>query len=173
MTIPNMLTIFRMLLVPVFAFLFLSDMKLQAILVFALAGITDVLDGWVARRFKMESDIGKLLDPLADKMMTLCVVGVLAYAGHLPSWIIIVFAVKEIVMIIGSSILYRKEIIVQSNVFGKLATVFFYAAVFILYFSPGVGVIVMFFAAAVSVLSLLNYVVVYKRQGRSEEGDRL
>ncbi|KDR96663.1 CDP-diacylglycerol--glycerol-3-phosphate 3-phosphatidyltransferase [Peptoclostridium litorale DSM 5388] len=170
MTIPNMLTIFRMLLVPVFAFLFLSDMKLQAMLVFALAGITDVLDGWVARKFEMESDIGKLLDPLADKMMTLCVVGVLAYVGYLPNWIIIVFVAKEVIMIIGSSMLYKKEVVVQSNIFGKLATVFFYAAVFTLYFSPGIGLVIMYIAAVASVLALLNYIVVYKRHGEKFGG---
>lgn len=170
MTIPNMLTIFRMLLVPVFAFLFLSDMKLQAILVFALAGLTDVLDGWVARKFKMESDIGKLLDPLADKMMALCVVGVLVYAGYLPYWIIVAFAAKEIFMIIGSYALYKKEVVVKSNIFGKLATVFFYAAVFALYFSRGIGVIMMYFAVIVSVLALLNYIAVYKRHGEKLGG---
>lgn len=164
MTIPNMITIFRMLLVPAFAFLFLSDMQVQAILVFALAGITDVLDGWVARKFNMESDIGKLLDPLADKMMALCVVGVLVYAGYLPHCIIIAFAAKEIFMIAGSYVLYKKKVVVKSNVFGKSATVFFYAAVFILYFSRNMGVVMMYFAVIVSILALLNYVVVYRKE---------
>ena len=66
--IPNMLGYFRLLLIPVFAMLYLKEQYLQAGLVAVLSGLSDVLDGWVARKFNQITELGKVLDPMADKL---------------------------------------------------------------------------------------------------------
>ncbi|MBR2181146.1 MAG: CDP-alcohol phosphatidyltransferase family protein, partial [Oscillospiraceae bacterium] len=91
MNIPNLLSIFRMCLVPVFVVVFFSDSPhayAYAAGVYALAGITDVLDGIIARKFNLITKLGKILDPLADKMMTITVFVCISIAGLIPWWII-------------------------------------------------------------------------------------
>lgn len=134
MTLPNILTVFRIVLIPVFVFFFFSEVPnnlTYAFLVFFIAGITDVLDGYIARKYHLVSDLGKVLDPLADKMMLLAVLICLATTNLVPLWVLLLIMLKEIVMISGGIYLYFSniKIIIPSNHFGKLGTVLFYLAI--------------------------------------------
>lgn len=134
--IPNYLSVFRILLIPVFVYLFLYDGyegMLWGGAVFVFAGITDVVDGFLARKFKWITNIGKLLDPLADKMMQIAAIICLYIRQLIPGWLIITIIVKELLMIAGATlILKRGNIYVHSNWYGKLGTTVFYAFVVII-----------------------------------------
>lgn len=134
MSIPNILTIFRIFLIPIFITLFFAETDnnlTYAFIVFFIAGITDILDGYIARRFNMVSDIGKVLDPLADKMMLISVLICLASIKLIPIWLLIIVMLKELTMVYGGIYLYfsNTKIIIPSNKFGKLATIAFYLAI--------------------------------------------
>lgn len=122
--IPNVLTVFRLLLIPVFVWGFLCwENLILAAGIFLLAGLTDVLDGYLARKYNWTTDAGKLLDPLADKGMQTAVLICLAFADILPFWLAICLLLKDTLMIVVASLLLRrKRIYVQANWYGKLAT---------------------------------------------------
>lgn len=134
MNIPNMLSILRLFLVPVFilVFLFEGDQKTAAAIVFIIASTTDVLDGYIARKYNMSTKTGQLLDPLADKLMQIAVVVSLLCAKMVPLWFVLVLASKELLMILGGFFLYTKKTFVKSNVFGKANTVIMFCAMVIL-----------------------------------------
>lgn len=131
--IPNILTTARLILVPIFAYLILGTQNLTAAaIVLILSGITDIVDGYIARRFHMVSNFGKVYDPFVDKLMQITAVVCLALTEIIPTWIIVIVLSKEIAMIVIGGILYLKKIVVYSNWYGKAATVIFYAIIFIL-----------------------------------------
>ena len=126
--IPNILTLFRILLVPVFIYLFhISKEHGLAVAVFLLAGLTDVLDGFLARHYNWTSNIGKILDPFADKCMQVSALICLGQSGFVSWWIVSVLVFKELVLFIGALFALKKErVYVQSNWYGKAGTVAFY-----------------------------------------------
>lgn len=134
MNIPNMLTVLRLFLVPVFilVFLFEGDQKTAAAIVFIIASTTDVLDGYIARKYNMSTKTGQLLDPLADKLMQIAVVVSLLCAKMVPLWFVLILASKELLMILGGFFLYTKKNFVRSNIFGKANTVVMFCAMVIL-----------------------------------------
>lgn len=127
--VPNILTIIRFCLIPIIVILLLNGSYIGAIIVFSISGITDILDGTIARKFNFISDFGKLMDPLADKLTQLSMLFVLTTKHIIPLWIIIVVAVKEFLMVCGASFLYGRELVVSSKWYGKVATVLFYVAI--------------------------------------------
>lgn len=137
--IPNILTTGRLVLVPIFAYLVLGAKNLPAAaLVFVLSGITDVVDGYIARRFNMVSNFGKVYDPFVDKLMQITAVVCLAIAKIIPIWIIVVVLVKELAMIVIGGVLYLKKIVVYSHWYGKAATVIFYTIIFVMILWQGI-----------------------------------
>lgn len=128
--IPNLLSAIRLILVGVFVVLFESDNLTAAMTVFVFAGFTDVTDGFLARRFGWESNIGRLLDPLADKLMQCTVLICLAMHGILPMWFVIPYMIKEAAMLLGGIfMLKKKDVVVKSRWYGKATCVFFYAVI--------------------------------------------
>ena len=129
--IPNILTICRILLIPCIIVMLIQEKYDIAIILFISSGITDILDGYVARKFNIVSDIGKLLDPFADKITQISILIFLSLNEMIPIWILLIVLFKEFMMIAGASFLYGREHIVDSKWYGKLSTVIFYiAAVF-------------------------------------------
>ena len=127
--VPNLLTMLRFVLIP---FIFINIMKenyISAFIVLTISGITDILDGFIARKFNFITDFGKLIDPLADKSTQICVLLALALKNIVPLWILLIVFLKEVIMIAGASFLYGKELVVSSKWYGKLATVIFYVAI--------------------------------------------
>lgn len=127
--VPNLLTMLRFVLIP---FIFLEIMKENYICTFiilTISGISDILDGYIARKFNFITDFGKLIDPLSDKATQVCVLLALALKCIVPLWILLIVFLKEVIMIAGASFLYGKELVVSSKWYGKLATVIFYIAI--------------------------------------------
>ncbi len=140
--LPNILSVIRLCMVPVFVILFLNGNIPAAVIVFILAGATDVLDGYIARRFNCTSTLGKVLDPLADKLLQLSAFLCLWYRDYVPFWMPLIYFAKELATAIGALVIFRKtKFVVKSNFFGKLATVLVFGAVFVIsLFSEQIGV---------------------------------
>lgn len=162
--IPNILTTVRLILVPVFAyFLIGAQNSTAAIIAFVLSGITDIVDGYVARHYNMITNFGKVYDPLVDKLMQITVVICLVVEKIIPVWLLVFVMVKEVTMIIIGGILYLRKIVVSSNWSGKVATVVFYAAVITMIIwkhIPAYGEIIVFSIMVASmVLAAVCYVI--------------
>ena len=129
--IPNILTILRFLLIPIILYFIFVENYTLAFIFFTLSGITDVVDGFIARKFNLISNFGKLMDPLADKLTQISVLASLVKVDIIPFWILVIVILKELIMVIGASFLYGKDVVVYSKWYGKLATVLFYLAIVI------------------------------------------
>ena len=135
--IPNILSAFRIMLVPVFIYLFFvcyEDRIYVPLCVFLLAGLTDIADGYLARRNNWITNLGKLLDPLADKLMQ-CSVLVCFAIKNAAMWCLAgMFIVKELFMICGAIVVLKKiKVTVKSHWYGKITTTFFYAIVLLVF----------------------------------------
>ena len=133
-TIPNVLTIIRIILIPVFVVLFFKGEKIAALCVFCAASLTDMLDGYLARKLNQITDFGKLFDPLADKLMVLTAMVCQTFWGPLPPVAVIIVAAKELVMVLGGVFMLSKDVVVYSNYFGKAAQVGFIASLILSFF---------------------------------------
>lgn len=128
--IPNILTIIRFILIPFIFTSVVNEDFLATIVIFTISAITDMLDGYIARKYNYITDIGKLIDPLADKLTQMSLLLSLAILKILPWWIFAIVFIKECVMIIAASLMYKKDdVVVYSKWYGKLATVLFYLAI--------------------------------------------
>lgn len=127
--IPNILTIIRFLLIPVILVAIFANNYLLAFVIFTISGLTDILDGFIARKFNLISNFGKLMDPLADKLTQIALLCALTIKSIIPIWILIIVLLKELIMVTGASFLYGKNVVVYSRWYGKLATVLFYIAI--------------------------------------------
>ncbi len=127
--VPNTLTIIRFLLIPIIVISIFSGNYIVAFIFFTISGITDIADGFIARKFNLISNFGKLMDPLADKLTQICTIASLTLNNIIPIWILSIVLLKELIMIAGASFLYGKDVVVYSKWYGKLATVLFYVAI--------------------------------------------
>ncbi len=127
--IPNILTVLRFFLIPFIILSLVNDEYIAAIIILTLSGLTDVLDGAIARKFNIITNFGKLIDPLADKITQISILGTLVLKNIIPLWILVIVLVKEAAMVAGASFLYGKELVVSSKWYGKAATVLFYLAI--------------------------------------------
>jgi len=129
--VPNILTIVRFLLIPFIVFYIFTNNYLLAFVFFTISAITDIADGFIARKFNLISNFGKLMDPLADKLTQIATLASLVLTDIIPIWILLVVLLKEFIMICGASFLYGKDVVVYSRWYGKLATVLLYFAIVI------------------------------------------
>ncbi len=127
--IPNIISAFRLLLVGVFAYCFFKAKYALCIAIYLTAFFSDLLDGYLARRNNWITDVGKVLDPLADKLMLLTAMACFYIGGWLPLYMLVVVAAKELVMLLGGALLFKRGVVVCADWFGKSATGFFTASV--------------------------------------------
>lgn len=133
-TIPNALSVLRILLIPVFAVLFVKDHVLAAVIVMAFAAFTDLLDGKIARKFNQISALGKILDPIADKMSQIAIVIILMikYSDSALKYLLAFFIAKELLMLIaGAFMLSTGKRPVAAEKWGKWATTVFYVSMIV------------------------------------------
>lgn len=137
LNVPNILSIIRLCMVPLYVIVYFSGMEhahLWAVVVYALASITDGLDGYLARKNNCITNLGKVLDPLGDKMLTSAVLICLLIDKIIPGWLVLIVLAKEALMGIGGLVIHRraKVEIPPSNYIGKTATVLFFVTCAIL-----------------------------------------
>jgi cardiolipin synthase (CMP-forming) len=104
LTIPNFITIARLLGVPLIVWLMIADRFVEATILFILAGLSDAADGFIAKRFGAASELGAYLDPIADKALLVSIYVTLGFAGHLPVWLVIAVVSRDI-LIVGAVVL--------------------------------------------------------------------
>jgi cardiolipin synthase len=164
MTLATWFTLLRLVLVPVFAIAFFNTGaagRWWAAGALALAGLTDIVDGRLARMRREESLAGRLLDPLADKLVILTGIGSLVLAGYVRPWIAWVLVLKETLLVAGGAFFYllRREML-PANWVGKTASVLLYAGIFTSLLLPGLPALsepVILAGLAFSVAAGLNY----------------
>ncbi|NLZ50039.1 MAG: CDP-diacylglycerol--glycerol-3-phosphate 3-phosphatidyltransferase [Clostridiales bacterium] len=171
MNIPNILTLFRLFLIPVFVLFFFSSIDnnlVIAISIFLLAGATDVLDGYIARKYNLVTKWGMVIDPLADKLMLLTVLICLSIKGYIPLLIVILVAMKDSLMIISGLFLFKKDTVIPANIFGKASTFLFYLSIFILPINKPIANIAIKIAVVSAFVALINYSIIYLKNRKLE-----
>lgn len=169
--LPNILSVFRICLVPAFVAAYVLDggeIKYYAIGIFIVANLSDVLDGYIARRFNAQTEIGKVLDPLGDKLITFAALICIASQYRVLIWAVCVFFIKEVLMGIGG-LLIRKRAKIElppSHWLGKAATVTFFVVCLVLltfshYIPDSIAVIMMAAAVALALVAFINYLRMY------------
>lgn len=167
-TLPNLLSLLRLLMIPLIVMLYRSGKFAAAAGMVVISGLTDVADGIIAREFGLVSDLGKILDPVADKLTQAALIFCLISRYDRMRWLLVLFAVKEIVMVIsGIAVIRKKDMVNSAQWFGKLATFVIYAVMFLLFLFPGIperaadGMILG--CIAVILLSWTKYLAFYRR----------
>lgn len=180
--IPNILTVARFFLIPFIIYFIAVDRYVLAFIFLTISGLTDILDGIIARKFNFITNFGKLIDPLADKATQISVLITLTFKDIIPFWMIVIVALKEATMIAGASFLYGKELVVSSKWYGKLSTVLFYVAIVcsfgIKYWNtiaeypansvaplPQFDMWIYYLAIAATIFSLIMYYITFYKQG--------
>ncbi len=169
--VPNILTIIRFIFIPFIIISISLNNYLVALILFTLSSFSDVLDGYIARKFNAITDFGKLMDPLADKLTQLSTLISLYIKKIIPLWIVLVLIAKELVLISGASFLYGKQLVVSSKWYGKLSTVLLYIAVvsslIINIFDISIHFDVYIYALAVclAICALLGYIDHFYKKG--------
>ncbi len=162
-TLPNLLTIFRILLVPVLVVVLLSEIfesDWPAAAVFALASVTDVADGYLARRYETESNFGKLWDPLADKLLVTAALISLVSLDRLEAWVAMVIISREFAVTGLRQVAVEQGHVIAASAAGKLKTAFQVALVLVLIVVNGTPLAVellIYATVAITVLSGAGY----------------
>lgn len=161
--IPNILTILRFFLIPFILYFLVHDEFILAIVFLILSGLTDILDGAIARKFNFITNFGKLIDPLADKFTQLSILWMLVSKNIIPLWILVIVLLKEATMVAGASFLYGKELVVSSKWYGKASTVLFYLAIALsmifrdLHIQTSIDLFIYYIAVTMTIFSLVMY----------------
>ena len=162
--VPNVLTMVRMALIPVYWALMLKGLKMYALIVYIAASLTDLADGYIARKYNLITDFGKLMDPLADKLLVLSVMLSLAIKGFVPWAPLIILLCKEGLMVLGGVVLLKKGVVVYAEKIGKLAQTFVVSSLLLSFFQPEfanlgfpVHLILLWIAVALTLSALVFY----------------
>jgi cardiolipin synthase len=178
MNIPNLLSILRLIMIPFFAltFFIISPQVAGIILITSIA--TDILDGYIARKYDMVTYLGMILDPLADKLMqaTVCLCIGVRYSIYtqykIIIWLPVVFVLKELFMMIGAYVVMRSgRKVVPSKWYGKLAAVVFFAiTTAIIFFSPPpfITIILLLIAALFMFFAFVMYIPIFIRINKGD-----
>jgi cardiolipin synthase len=169
LNIPNIITLGRLMAVPVTVWLILNNFILSAFGLFVIAGVSDAIDGYLAKRWDQVTEIGKHLDPLADKALLVSIYITLGVQGHLESWLVILVVFRD-VMIVGAVILYQtmiRKLEVNPLIISKINTVAQIILAALVMGSKGLDVDVgLFFELMIGIVTLttltsgLSYLVV-------------
>ncbi len=180
-TLPNVLTALRLLAVPVMVWAFVQDHGAEgrwrwiALGLFVVAGLTDLLDGYLARRWEVVTSFGKLADPIADKVLGVAALSMLAWAGEVPWWPIAVIVVREVAVTLGR-LAVASSVVIAASAGGKAKTLGLNLAIG-LFLLPGmptwvdtVALWVLIAAVALAVVSGVDYAgrIVRARRGTAD-----
>ena len=165
LTIPNLLSLFRLCLIPVIVWLYCGkEWYGAAIGVLILSGISDVVDGWIARKFNMVSDFGKVLDPLADKLTQGTLLICLLFRYPMMWAVIAVFALREVVMLIlGGIVIQKKDMVSGARWHGKANTVVIYTVTMLLILFPKIPLAAVNGMLLLCMITMITSLILYAR----------
>lgn len=160
MNIPNILTTIRFFLVPIFYFVYTSSLDNRftlAIAIFVISGLTDILDGQIARRYNLITKWGTILDPVADKLMVITVLFCLSKDGIFPKWVFFFILAKEVIMVAGGVNLLRYKEYIPAKYYGKITTFLIYSGVVSTLFNKRLGTFILYAAIAMAIYAFYKY----------------
>lgn len=161
---PNLLTMCRFLLIPLYLLVFEAGHIRTAFLILLLAGFTDVLDGYIARSRNLVTQLGSMLDPLADKSMMITVILSLVFSGMISWQAAAAMFLRDAGMIVGSAILhFRGKQTVPANAMGKLTTVLYYIAIMLIIFGFPYAHVYLWLVISISFLTSIIYIYQFNR----------
>lgn len=165
LTLPNILSYIRIALVPVFIVLFFNAPNLYyALSIYLIASLTDVADGFIARKYNLITKLGKVLDPLADKMLKLATLICFVVANAIPLWFLITMTIFDLSLIVAASILLNKNIVIKSNYVGKAGTAIISLGVLLTFFSKqlnNINLYVLYVGLFIVFCSCISYLLTY------------
>ncbi len=175
MNLPNKLTVARVCMVPLFMIALLMNTegsRIVATVLFALASLTDMLDGQIARKYHLITNFGKLMDPLADKILTAAAMVCLVELGDLAAWIVVIVLFREYAITGLRSVAASENIVIAAGIWGKVKTVCQMFALMLLMLKPQIvalcgvdlGLLLMYVALILTVYSGVDYVVKLNKQ---------
>lgn len=158
--VPNALTLVRILLLPVVVWRFVLGDTTGALIVYMTAMLTDALDGIIARKTNQITALGKLLDPIADKLSLVTLLGLFVSAGEIPLWVLAIILFKEVMMVIGGGVALKHGIVVYALPIGKITTVTFVLSMLARFLSmPSLADILLWISVALSMVALVWYAI--------------
>ena len=175
MNIPNLLTIGRMMLVPFFMVALLMNTqgtRLAATVIFIIASMTDWLDGYLARKNNQITNFGKIMDPLADKVLTAAAMICLVQLGDVPAWVVVLILFREYAITGLRSVAAAEGVVIAASIWGKVKTTVQMIALILLMLNPqlevilgfNLGIIVLYVALILTLYSGLDYLLKLKNQ---------
>ncbi len=183
MTLPNKLTLLRILIIPIMLILYyipyftdtivFSDVTLLYILLaalFAIASITDFLDGHIARSRNLVTTFGKFADPLADKMLTFTAMAIFVADGYMPMWVLVIILIREFMVSGLRMVLADKQVVIAAAKMGKYKTAFTMVALIVMFFSAShtavyiTGQVLMYIALVLTIISGLEYLLKNRKE---------
>lgn len=169
LNVPNVLTLARIAALPFVIWRFMAGDRYGALALYVLVVLTDVVDGFIARKYNKITNFGKLMDPLADKLLLLTMLVLFCLEGTLPTWVVVLVLVKELAMITGGCYALYRGIVVHALPIGKAATVAFALAVISLLLGWGkVGQVLMSIAVVLMLCAMVYYLYNLLRMMGSE-----
>ena len=166
-TIPNIMGYFRILMIPVFLYLYYhaetSKEYIISFVVLSISFLTDMFDGKIARKFNMVTDLGKMLDPIADKLTQWAMAIAISFRIPMMIYFVVLFAVKEFYMgVMGLCIIKKYHKVNMSQMFGKVSTVLIDIGVLVLLFFTGMSVqtanVIIYCMMLIVVLAWIGYI---------------
>ena len=123
MNIANKLTLLRIIMIPIFMFLVLEGLSFWAFVVFAIASLTDFLDGYLARKYNLITNFGKFMDPLADKLLVTSALICFVQLGMVNAWVVVIILSREFIVSIFRAIAAAEGIVIAASWWGKAKTI--------------------------------------------------
>ncbi len=170
MNLPNKLTLFRVVLIPFFVAILMTDLmgdksRWIALVIFVVASLTDLLDGKIARKYNLVTTFGKFADPLADKLLVVSAMICLVELGDLAAWIAVIIVAREFIISGFRIIAAEKNVVIAASYWGKFKTTF--QMIMIIMLLAGIGhpvwhtasTVVTYIALILTVVSLIDYIV--------------
>lgn len=166
MTIPNLITLLRIILTPVFVIYLINGHLTSALIVFVICSASDGVDGFVARVFKQKSKLGSFLDPLADKLLLVTAFLALAAMAHLPAWLTVTVIARDVMILLGVLVIHlnKLELHIRPSVLSKINTCFQFITLTavlskgFLFLSPAVYQYLYYSTALLTIASGLHYI---------------
>lgn len=164
LTIPNLLSLFRLLLIPAIVLLYAKEYHYASVSLILLSAITDIVDGWIARHFNMISDFGKFLDPVADKLTQIALLSCLLIRYPWTILLIGLLVIKDLFQLIyGIIVLKKTDMMNSAKWFGKLNTVVLYTSMILLFLMPNIPEAIATVILIVCGVAMLCSMILYGR----------
>ncbi len=167
MNLPNKLTTLRMILIPVFMIFLLCGFSYVAAVIFVVASITDALDGHIARKYNLITNFGKIMDPLADKLLVTSALLCLVQLGHVAAWMVFVILARELLIVSLRAVAASQGVVIAASKWGKLKTISQMVAVILLLVENWpfgwdgfpLAYIVLWIAVILTIISGVDYII--------------